>query len=77
MDLNKLGLHIHEIRNQFTYVEIGVGLFNQSLEKGSVPGVFYALQSIFQSASFFSLNSANPFAFNTREKIPIPSSVLN
>jgi hypothetical protein len=51
MDLNKLGLHIHEIRNQFTYVEIGVGLLNQSLEKGNVPGVFYALQSIFQSAS--------------------------
>ena len=51
MDLNKVGLHIHEIRNQFTYVEIGVGLLNQSLEKGSVPGVFFALQSIFQSAS--------------------------
>ena len=51
MDLNKVGLHIHEIRNQFTYVEIGVGLLNQYLEKGSEQGVFFALQSIFQSAS--------------------------
>ncbi|MCC3861433.1 hypothetical protein [Pseudemcibacter aquimaris] len=50
MDLNKVGLHIHELRNQFNYVEIGVGLLNQSLEKGSTPGVFFALQSIFHAA---------------------------
>lgn len=51
MDLNKVGLHINELRNQFSYIEIGVGLLNQSLEKNSVTGVFYALQSIFGAAS--------------------------
>lgn len=51
MDLNKVGLHINELRNQFSYIEIGVGLLNQSLEKNSVTGVFYALQTIFGSAS--------------------------
>lgn len=54
MDLNKVGLHIHELRNQFTYIEIGVGLLNQSLEKNSAQGVFFALQSIFQSTSHVS-----------------------
>lgn len=51
MDLNKVGLHIHELRNQFNYLEIGVGLLNQSMEKGSGPGTFFALQSIFQAAA--------------------------
>ncbi|MDG1857536.1 MAG: hypothetical protein P8I94_00450 [Emcibacteraceae bacterium] len=54
MDLNKVGLHINELRNQFSYIEIGVGLFNQSLEKNSVTGAFFALQSIFESASHVS-----------------------
>ena len=49
MDLNKIGLHIHEIRNQFTYIEGNVGILNQSLEKNSSVGVFMSLQSIFVS----------------------------
>lgn len=49
MDLNKIGLHIHEIRNQLTYIEGNVGILNQSLEKNSSVGVFMSLQSIFVS----------------------------
>lgn len=51
MDLNKLGLHIHELRNQFTYIEGNVGILNQSLEQNSSTGVFMCLQSIFHAAS--------------------------
>ena len=40
MDLNKIGLHIHEIRNQLTYIEGNIGILNQSLEKNSSVGVF-------------------------------------
>ncbi len=50
MDLNKIGLNIHEIRNQFTYIEGNVGILNQALENNSSQGVFMALQSIFVSA---------------------------
>ncbi|MBT5074172.1 MAG: hypothetical protein HOJ34_04840 [Kordiimonadaceae bacterium] len=49
MDLNKLGLHIHELRNQFNYIEGNIGILNQALEKSSNVGVFMALQSIFLS----------------------------
>lgn len=51
MDLNRIGLHIYEIRNQFTYIEGNVGILNQALEKGNNAGAFMALQSIFVSAS--------------------------
>jgi len=50
MDLNKLGLHIHELRNQFSYIEGNIGILNQALEKSSNVGVFMSLQSIFHSA---------------------------
>ncbi len=50
MDLNKIGLHIHEMRNQFSYIEGNIGILNQSLEKGSSVGVLMSLQSIFVSA---------------------------
>ncbi|MEZ5758317.1 MAG: hypothetical protein R3D86_08860 [Emcibacteraceae bacterium] len=51
MDLNKLGLHIHELRNQFTYIEGNIGILNQTLEQNSSVGVFMSLQSIFCAAS--------------------------
>lgn len=51
MDLNKIGLHIHEIRNQFSYIEGNVSILNQSLENNNNSGVFMALQSIFVSAA--------------------------
>jgi hypothetical protein len=51
MDLSRIGLHIYEIRNQFTYIEGNVGILNQALEKGNNAGAFMALQSIFISAS--------------------------
>lgn len=50
MDLNKIGLHIHELRNQFSYIEGNVGILNQSLENSSSVGVFMSLQSIFAAA---------------------------
>lgn len=49
MDLNKLGLHIHELRNQFNYIEGNVGILNQAMEKSANVGVFMALQAIFLS----------------------------
>lgn len=51
MDLNILGLHIHELRNQCKYLEASVGILNQSLENEAPVGVFFALQSIMTSAS--------------------------
>ncbi|MBT6135532.1 MAG: hypothetical protein HN583_10365 [Kordiimonadaceae bacterium] len=49
MDLNKIGLHIHEIRNQFTYIEGNVEILNQSLKKNNSVGTFMSLQSIFSA----------------------------
>lgn len=49
MDLNKLGLHIHELRNQFNYIEGNIGILNQAMEKSSNIGVFMSLQAIFLS----------------------------
>lgn len=51
MDPNRVGLHIHEIRNQLSFIEGNVNILNQSLEKNNPTGVFMALQSIFLSAS--------------------------
>lgn len=51
MDLNMLGLHIHEIRNQFTYIEGNVSILNQSMENDARMGVFLSLQGIMHSAS--------------------------
>lgn len=51
MDLNMLGLHIHEIRNQCSYIEGNVSILNSSMESDSRIGVFLSLQGIMQSAS--------------------------
>lgn len=51
MDLNMIGLHIHEIRNQFTYIEGNVSIMNQSMENDARMGVFLSLQGIMHSAS--------------------------
>lgn len=51
MDLNILGLHIHELRNQCKYIEASVGILNQSLENEAPVGVFFALQSLLTSTS--------------------------
>ncbi len=50
MDLNKLGLHIHEIRNQFTYIEGNITILNDSMESNASTGAFLALQGIMHSA---------------------------
>jgi hypothetical protein len=50
MYLNILGLHIHEIRNQCTYIEGNIKILNQSLETEARFGAFLALQGIMNSA---------------------------
>ncbi len=46
-----LGLHIHEIRNQFTYIEGNVSILNKALENDARSGVFLTLQGILQSTT--------------------------
>ncbi|WP_417319814.1 hypothetical protein [Emcibacter sp.] len=51
MDLNVVGMHIHELRNQCRFIEANVGVLNQSLEKQAPVGIFFALQGIMTSAN--------------------------
>lgn len=51
MDLNMLGLHIHEIRNQFSYIEANISILNKAMESDARTGVFLSLQGIMHSAS--------------------------
>ena len=51
MDLNLLGLHIHELRNQCRYIEANIGIFSQMLEHRSSVGVFFTLQGIMVGSS--------------------------
>jgi len=46
MDMNIIGLHIHELRNQSRFIEASVDILNQSMEKEAAIGVFFALQNI-------------------------------
>ncbi len=46
MDMNVIGLHIHELRNQSRFIEASVDILNQSMEKQAPMGVFFALQNI-------------------------------
>lgn len=46
MDMNVIGLHIHELRNQCRFVEASVGILNQSIENQASIGIFFALQNI-------------------------------
>lgn len=46
MDMNVIGLHIHELRNQCRFVEASVDILNQSLENSASVGVFFGLQNI-------------------------------
>ncbi|WP_321397403.1 hypothetical protein [Emcibacter sp.] len=51
MDMNVVGMHIHELRNQCRFIEANVGVLNQSLEKQAPVGIFFALQGIMTSAN--------------------------
>lgn len=51
MDANTFALYIHELRNQCMYAETAINLFNQSLEKQSKGGAFFAIQCFLTSAS--------------------------
>jgi len=46
MDMNVIGLHIHELRNQCRFIEASVDILNQSMEKQASVGVFFGLQNI-------------------------------
>ncbi len=46
MDMNVIGLHIHELRNQCRFIEASVGILNQSMENQAPVGIFFALQNI-------------------------------
>jgi hypothetical protein len=46
MDMNNIGLHIHELRNQSRFIEASVDILNQSMEKQAPIGIFFALQNI-------------------------------
>ncbi|MCF8473069.1 MAG: hypothetical protein K9G26_00115 [Emcibacter sp.] len=46
MDMNVIGLHIHELRNQCRFIEASVDILNQSLEGKAPIGAFFALQNI-------------------------------
>lgn len=50
MDANTFALYIHELRNQTMYAETAINLFNQSLEKQSKGGAFFAIQSFLTAA---------------------------
>lgn len=54
MDLNLLGLHVHELRNQCRYLEANIGVLSQMLENKSSVGVFFSLQGIMTGASAIS-----------------------
>lgn len=46
MDMNVIGLHIHELRNQCRFVEASVDILNQSMESQAAVGAFFGLQNI-------------------------------
>ncbi len=46
MDMNVIGLHIHELRNQCRFIEASVDILNQAMEKQAAIGVFFGLQNI-------------------------------
>lgn len=51
MDSNNFALYVHELRNQCVYAETAINLFNQSMEKQSKQGAFYALHTFLTAAS--------------------------
>ncbi|WP_417624774.1 hypothetical protein [Paremcibacter congregatus] len=46
MDMNVIGLHIHELRNQCRFIEASVDILNQSMENQAAVGAFFGLQNI-------------------------------
>lgn len=51
MDANTFAILIHELRNQCSYYETAVRLFNQSLQQNAPGSAFFAAQSALTSAS--------------------------
>ncbi|MCF6216071.1 MAG: hypothetical protein L3J58_07845 [Emcibacter sp.] len=54
MDMNVIGLHIHELRNQCRFIEASVDILNQSMEKQASVGVFFGLQNIMLGTNIIS-----------------------
>lgn len=50
MDANTFALYIHELHNQTMYAETAINLFNQSMEKQSKAGAFFAIQNFLTAA---------------------------
>lgn len=51
MDKTTLALFVHELRNQCSYVEASLAIFNQALEQRASTAVFFSAQSTLLAAS--------------------------
>lgn len=80
MDMNVIGLHIHELRNQSRFIEASVDILNQSLENKASIGVFFALQNIMHGANLVARLIWTPRkkgkerAANLRELLGLPEN---
>lgn len=54
MDMNVIGLHIHELRNQCRFIEASVDILNQSMENQAAMGIFFSLQNIMMGTNHIS-----------------------
>jgi len=78
MEMNALGIHIHELRNQCRYIEANIGILNQSLEQQAPVGVFFTLQGIVTAASqvsrilWTSRKKGKQRAEELRERLALP-----
>ena len=80
MDSTVAGLYIHEVRNQCTYVQASLEMFNQAMEKGQPIAILYSAQNMLQHAAtlartLFPLrNKAAKHAEAMREMLAIDDS---
>jgi len=51
MDSTVAGIYIHEVRNQCTYVQASLEMFNQAMEKGQPIAILYSAQNMVQHAA--------------------------
>lgn len=80
MDSTVAGIYIHEVRNQCTYVQASLEMFNQAMEKGQPIAILYSAQNMLQHAAtlartLFPLrNKAAKHAEAMREMLAIDDS---
>ena len=51
MDSTTAGIYIHEVRNQCSYVQASLEMFNQAMEKGQPIAILYSAQNMLQHAA--------------------------